>query len=76
MSCEDARRAYLRLGKTLFEDAGADEVRLAVNGRARFASELERIIDEHMKEVEHPTALDVNEETRSNFCHVSALLEN
>jgi hypothetical protein len=76
MSCEEARMAYLRLGKALFEDAGADEVRLAENGRAKFASELERIIDDKMKEVERPAALDVDQETRGIFCHVSVLFRN
>jgi hypothetical protein len=77
MSCDEARIAYLRVGRALFEDAGSEDVRLVVNGRERFASELEGIFGEKIRETERSEASDVDkEEAQVIFCHVSLLFRD
>jgi hypothetical protein len=73
MSCAEARQAYMQLCMELFEhDSREARVRIAADGRARFAAKLEMIIDERIKAIETSNPPGSQWIDNRSLCRVSA----
>jgi hypothetical protein len=72
MTCDEARETYEQLCMELFEDNyHTSRVRIAADGRAKFAAKLEMIIDKRIKEMEHSNGTNPRMD-KGSLCTVSA----